>query len=264
MITRAVRFLFVFSLFSGLLFSVPSYAFSTGGCEGDCNKCHSLSYEDAMGVLRKMHSNANILSIRISPVKGLWEITVDDNGRKGVFYTDFSKKYFVAGPIIEIDNGTNKSQEEIGKLQENRKIDVSNIPLGNALVLGNRSAQNRVIVFTDPECPFCKKLHAEMKKVVSQRKDIVFYIKLFPLAMHKDAYWKAGAIACNKSLKMMDDNFAGKPIAKATCGSKDIDENIKLAGSLGITGTPTLIRADGRIHSGTLPADKLIEFIDGK
>ncbi|MBF0559144.1 MAG: DsbC family protein [Nitrospirae bacterium] len=264
MITRSISFVFVFTLFFGLVFSRPVQAFSTGGCEGDCNKCHSLTYEDAQGVIRKMNSNAKVVSIQISPVKGLWEITVDDNGKKGLFYTDFSKKFFVAGPIIELDNGNNRSQEHLDQLQENKKVDVSRIPLGNALVLGNRSAHNKVIVFTDPECPFCAKLHGEMKKVVEQRKDIVFYIKLFPLAMHKDAYWKANAIACNKSLRMMDDNFAGKPIAKTSCGAKDIDENIKLAESLGITGTPALIRSDGTVHSGTLPADKLIEFINGR
>lgn len=264
MITRSVSFVFVFTLFFGLAFSFPVRAFSTGGCEGDCNKCHSLSYEDALGVVRKMHSNAKVLNIQISPVKGLWEITVDDNGRKGIFYTDFSNKYFIAGPIIALESGPNRSKEQLDSIQDNRKVDVSKIPLDNALVLGSHSAQNKVIVFTDPECPFCAKLHIEMKKVVEQRKDIVFYIKLFPLAKHKEAYWKANAIACNKSLKMMEDNFEGKPIAKSECGTNDIDENMKLAKSLGITGTPTLILPDGRVHPGSLPADKLIELIDAR
>jgi|SRR5208283_2393574 len=261
MIKRTIPFVFVFTLLFGLAFSVPVRAFSMGGCEEDCNKCHSLSYEDALDIVSKINPNVKILGIQISPVKGLWEITVDDSGRKGLFYTDFSKKFFIAGPIIELASGANRSQEHIDKIQEDKKVDVSKIPLGNALVLGSRSAQNKVIVFTDPDCPFCAKLHAEMKKVVEQRKDIAFYIKLYPLTIHKDSFWKANAIACNKSLKMLEDNFAGNPIAKSVCVSKDIEENIKLAQSLGITGTPALIRSDGKVHSGTLSMDKIIEFV---
>ncbi|MGD0281051.1 MAG: DsbC family protein [Dissulfurispiraceae bacterium] len=258
----ALAFVLVFALTFAV--SLPGYAFSTGGCEGDCNKCHSLTYEDALGILRKMNSNAKITSIQISPVKGLWEVSIDDNGRKGFFYTDFSKKFLIAGPIVELDNATNSAPESVDKLQDNRKVDVSKIPLDNALILGDQGAKNKVIVFTDPECPFCARLHKEMKRVVAQRKDIVFLIKLFPLAAHKDSYWKANSIECKKSLKMMDDNFEGKPIQKFACAAKEIDDNLRIAQSLGITGTPTLILPDGRVHMGTLPADKLIDLINGK
>lgn len=103
-----------------------------------------------------------------------------------------------------------------------------------------------------------------MKKVLEKRKDIVFYIKLFPLKMHKDAYWKSKSIVCNKSLNMLEDNFANKPISKTDCDTKEIDNNIKLTESLGITGTPTMIMPDGSIYSGTMPADKLIALINGR
>ena len=169
-----------------------------------------------------------------------------------------------SGPIVLVDNSSNVTRESIGKTQNNRKVDVLMIPLGNAVVLGSSSAPKKVIVFTDPDCPFCSRLHREMKKVVEARKDIAFYIKLFPLAAHKDAYWKANAIECKKSLKMMEDNFEGRPINNDNCGTKEIDDNIKLAQSIGIKGTPTLILPDGTVHEGTLPADKLIELINGR
>ena len=244
--------------------AVPAHTFSESGCDGDCKKCHSITNEDVMGMLKKMNSNAKIAGIQMSPVKGLWEITLDDMGRKRIFYTDFSKKFFIAGPIVEFDNGSNRSQESLDRIQVNRKVDVSRIPLGNALVLGSHSAHKKVIVFTDPDCPFCAKLDKEMRKVVEERKDIAFYIKLFPLPAHKDSYWKAAAIECKKSLKMMENNFEGRPISNVNCGTKEIDENIKLAQSLGFLGTPTLVLPDGTVHEGTLPADKLIQFINGR
>jgi thiol:disulfide interchange protein DsbC len=103
-----------------------------------------------------------------------------------------------------------------------------------------------------------------MKKVLGKTKDIVFYIKLFPLKMHKDAYWKSKSIVCNKSLKMLEDNFENRTIPKNDCNTAEVDDNIKLADSLGITGTPTMIMPDGKIYSGTMPADKLIGLINGR
>jgi len=100
--------------------------------------------------------------------------------------------------------------------------------------------------------------------VIEKRTDIVFYVKLFPLPMHKDAYWKAKSIICSKSIEMLEANFEGKPIPRNDCDSREIDANIKLAKSLGIDGTPTLILPDGKVHAGTMLADKLIEMIDGR
>jgi len=102
-----------------------------------------------------------------------------------------------------------------------------------------------------------------MEKVLKERKDIAFYILLFPLAMHKDAYWKSKSIVCNRSLKMLEDAFAKKEIPKPECDTKEIDANMKVAQALGITGTPALVLPDGRVHTGMMPAKQLIDFING-
>jgi thiol:disulfide interchange protein DsbC len=132
--------------------SKNAYAFSANGCEGDCRKCHTLSSQDVAGMLKKMNlSHAKVLDTKLSPVKSLWEISVDDNGKKGVFYTDFSKKFIIPGPIIEVGTGSNKTAESLEKIQPKKKVDVSKIPLSEALVVGNRNAPKKVIVFTDPD-----------------------------------------------------------------------------------------------------------------
>jgi thiol:disulfide interchange protein DsbC len=102
-----------------------------------------------------------------------------------------------------------------------------------------------------------------MEKVVKEKKDVTFYILLFPLAMHKDAYWKSKSIVCNRSLKMLEDAFAKKEIPQPACDTKEIDANMKVAEALGITGTPALVLPDGRVHTGMMPAKQLIDFING-
>lgn len=259
--------LFVTCLFFifGFLGISNVFAFSENGCEGDCNKCHALNKTEVGEILKKLKvSDAKVRDIKMSPVKGLWEVSVDNQGKNGLVYVDFSKKYVVQGPIVEVATGVDKTREQYQVMQDRKKIDVSQISLKNALVLGDRKAKKRVIVFTDPDCPFCARLHEEMKKVVEKRKDIVFYIRLFPLKMHPDSYWKSKSIVCNKSLKMLEDNFAKKPIARTECDTKEVNNTLKLAEKLGITGTPTLILPNGKMRSGAMGADQIIDLVDGK
>jgi thiol:disulfide interchange protein DsbC len=251
-------------LLSTSYFLLPtSSSYASGGCGENCQKCHTLNNNEVQEILKKIkRPDAKILNIQMSPVKGLWEVAVEDKGQRGVFYVDFSKKYILGGQIIEVNVAIDRTRQKLNELNKNRRIDRSRIPLGDALLLGDKNATKKVIVFTDPDCPFCGKLHDEMKKVVTKRKDIAFYIKLFPLKIHPDAYWKSKSILCNKSLKLLEDNFEKKPIPQPNCEAKEIDENIKLGETLGISGTPTSIMPDGSVHIGFLSADKLIERID--
>lgn len=260
---------FIFSgLMTALIISFPvhsvrdSYAFS--GCEENCQKCHSLSDEEVKFVLEKMKvSDAKILKVQMSPIKGLWEVAIEEKGKRGVFYVDFSKKYIVAGgSILEVNAALNKTKERLDELNKDKRISPAGIPLKDALVLGSNTAPKKVIVFTDPECPYCAKLHQEMKKVVAQRIDIAFYLKFLPLKIHPDAYWKSRSIVCEKSLSLLDENFEKKTIPRIECNKAELDNNIKFAEKNGISGTPTMILPDGSLYQGPIEADKLIKLID--
>ena len=179
-------------------------------------------------------------------------------------YVGFSKRHVIAGPIFDVDAGLNKTQESFEKMGEPpaRYVDFSKIPLEPALVLGDKGARYKVAVFTDPDCPFCAKAHEEMKKVVAERKDIAFFLKLMPLRFHPDAYWKSQSILCRSSLQWLEDNFEKKDIPKPDCDNKqEVDANIRLAEELGVTGTPTLVLPDGLVITGVKDAKTLIELV---
>lgn len=103
-----------------------------------------------------------------------------------------------------------------------------------------------------------------MKKVIEKRKDIAFYIKMYPLPMHKDAYEKSKAIVCENSLSLLEAAFEKKELPKPKCESTVVDDNIKLAQKLGISGTPGMIFPDGVIVPGYMEAEALIKLIDKK
>jgi thiol:disulfide interchange protein DsbC len=101
-----------------------------------------------------------------------------------------------------------------------------------------------------------------MKKIIKERDDIVFFIKMYPLRSHPAAYKKSKAVVCAKSLRMLDDAFAGKTLPEPTCETTEVDDTIKLAESLGITGTPAIILPDGAIVPGYKDAEALLKLIE--
>ena len=103
-----------------------------------------------------------------------------------------------------------------------------------------------------------------MKKVVRERKDIAFYIKMAPLKIHPSAYEKAKTIVCEKNMKFLDDAFEKKALPAPKCKTSAVDENIKLTAKLGIASAPALILPDGRVVTGYRDANELKALIDKK
>jgi len=258
---------FAVIMIAGLAFFIPftTNAFSSHeGCAGNCIDCHKLEKKEAETLLKmmaekKMIPDSRVTDIKLSPAKGLWQIDVDANGKQGTIYLDFSKKY-ITGQLLPVDS--------ISKMATPAPVpttmDFSKIPVKDAMVFGPKSAKKKIAVFTDPDCPYCRNLHEEMKQVLAKRQDVAFYLFLFPLDMHKDAYKKVQAILCQKSQKLLDDAFTGKALPEPACSNEQVEKNKALAKSLNVNGTPMLVREDGNILNGFRPADQLILWIDGK
>ncbi|HBG46793.1 MAG TPA: protein-disulfide isomerase [Deltaproteobacteria bacterium] len=244
--------LILFALF--LAFNGGSALAFQGATTGKCADCHNLSKEEAAKLLKADVYKAQIKDVRLSPVKGLWEVEVTQVDKTFIIYVDFAKQHLVEGRFTEL--------AQLGESKPFKKVDLKKIPLDNAIIVGNPKAEKKVIVFDDPDCPYCSKLHEEIKKIVAKRSDIAFYIKMYPLAIHPNAYEKSKSIVCQKSAKLLDDAFAGKKLPKAECDTQEIDNNIKLAEELGISGTPGLIMPDGRLFPGYASAEVLLGVID--
>jgi thiol:disulfide interchange protein DsbC len=131
-----------------LLLCVPdtSRAFEARG--QDCSKCHTLNSTEARDLLKNFFPDVQVLEIRVSPSNGLWEIYSESGGRKGLLYLDFSKKYLLPGPLLLVKEKRNLSQERMTDLF---RIDVSQIPLEDALIMGDPGAKIRIVAFDDPD-----------------------------------------------------------------------------------------------------------------
>jgi thiol:disulfide interchange protein DsbC len=242
-----------------LLFAVPAaHPFTGDGCaSGACTDCHSLTRDEAVKILG--NTVDNVLSVAPSRVNGLWEVGVEKEGKRWPFYIDFSKEYVISGQIVHM--GTKKNLTENRILWMNR-VDVSQIPLSGAIVVGKKDAIRRIVVFDDPNCPHCAKLHQTIKDLVAKNPDVVFFVRPFPRKNDPETREKAISIVCAGTIQALEDGFAGKPLPKGNCGSNAVDESIRIAQQFNIRLTPTMIFPDGRVVPGALEADTILSLLD--
>lgn len=246
------------SAMAALLLVAPVQAFQgADGCgAGECKDCHSMNKQEAAGLLSLPENQ--VADVKFSEVPGLWVVDVSRQGRTMPVYIDFSKQYLISGSVIKLADKKDITRERAINLN---RIDVSQVPLDDAVVVGSAAAPLKIIVFDDPQCPYCQKQQEEMRKVISQRPDIAFFIKMFPLKIHPEAYNRAKTIICRKSLTLLEESLAGKPLPPPDCETDQIEKNFALAEKLGIRSTPTLIMPDGRVMPGYKQAADIIRLL---
>jgi thiol:disulfide interchange protein DsbC len=124
------------------------YSYSFSETDKERSQSPNLTVDEALTLLKELDPNVKVIAVKTSPVEGLWEVDIESGGRKVIVYVDFSKKHLVSGAIIDLKEKKNLTQE---RLSEINKVDVSQIPLDDAIVMGDKDAKYRVIVFDDPE-----------------------------------------------------------------------------------------------------------------
>ena len=241
-----------------LLFAVPAaHAFTGEGCSsGACTDCHSLTRDEAAKILGG--NVDNVLSVGTSPVGGLWEVAVEKAGQRWPLYIDFSKEHVIAGQIIQVSTKKNLTGS---RMMSMNRVDVSQISLAGSIVVGKKDAKQRIVVFDDPDCPHCAKLHETAKGIVAKNPDVAFFVRPFPRNGDRPTYETALSIVCAGTAKALENAFAGKPLPKGECGSKAVDETIRAAKRFNIRSTPTMVFPDGRVVPGALEAEMILSLL---
>ena len=136
--------------------------------------------------------------------------------------------------------------------------DVTKFPLQNAITRKTGDVKHTLYVFTDPRCPFCKKLEAELVKL----KNVRIHTFLTPLtSLHPDAKEVSARIWCSENPAKAFENFMLHGLelkTEAKCATP-LTENEKLMAELAIKGTPTLFFENGERVTGALTAKAIEE-----
>ena len=191
-----------------------------------------------------------------SPINGIYEVVV---GRK-VFYTTTDGKYLIFGNVI--DATTKKSITE-ARTDSLNKINWSDLPLDLAIKEVNGTGERKLVVFSDPDCPYCQMFE---KQVAPNLTNTTIYTFLFPLPMHPRAKPDSHAIWCSKDRTSVGVEWMRNKTALPTdvkCDTSDLDKIYKIGTDIvQVEGTPTIILENGQILSGMVPADQLISQMD--
>ncbi|MBF0320964.1 MAG: DsbC family protein [Nitrospirae bacterium] len=193
-------------------------------------------------------------SVKESPIKGLYEIIKGNE----VVYFDPETGYLIFGEII---SAKEKKSLTADRKRQIRETKIKNIQLDKAIKIGN--GKKTVIEFTDPDCPFCRKVST----FLDARNDITRYVFLFPIAqLHPKAAEKAKFILCAEDKKKaLEDVMSGKYDSEpmAPCTDPKAEEMLKaqraVGDSVGVTGTPLLVVEGQFVDGANMPViEKLL------
>lgn len=190
---------------------------------------------------------SKIQSVMKTPYGGLYEVYMDNR----LHYTDEKVSFVMIGELIDTRTFQNVTEQRMRKLTALNLKDLP--PLTSAIKRVKGDGKRTLMVFSDPMCPYCKRLEQELAKL----NNVSIYLWPYPLEQKFPGTTElAKSIWCSPDrVKAWDEwMLQGKrPSSPSNCANPvaDID---KAGARLGITVTPTLIFVDGAPINGMLPA----------
>lgn len=235
--------------------------------------------------VRQAMPSTRIDAIAPSPIPGLVEVVAGRN----ILYADISGRWLVVGHLYDLTTARDVTAERKTQLA---RLDWKALPFEAAVHYGEGPL--RLAVFSDPDCPWCRKLHQALR----QAEGIEVWEIMFPVpALHPEARDKAVAILCDarpadalmrvgsmdgpgrathaardgggrqRREQIVEDAKADMdgtakdsepPAADCTKRARDrVDQAMAFGRAHGVQGTPTLVAPDGRVHNGYLPIEQL-------
>ena len=182
--------------------------------------------------------------VQSTPMPGLYEVRIGTD----VFYTDAKGNYLIQGELIDTKARRNLTEDRIAKLSA---VDFSALPLADAFTVVHGTGARKLAVFEDPNCGYCKRFERDLQKV----QDVTIYTFLYPI-LSPDSAEKSRNIWCAKDRTAAWEDYMVRDRipAAATCDTSALQRNLAFGKKYKITGTPTLIFADGSRVPGAIPA----------
>jgi thiol:disulfide interchange protein DsbC len=172
-----------------------------------------------------------------------------------IVYTDLEGNFLIQGNLIDTKARRNLTEERVEKLTS---VDFDALPFKDAFTIVRGNGKRKVAVFEDPNCGYCKRFERDMQKI----DNVTFYMFLYPI-LGADSTTKSQNIWCSKdkSKAWLDWMVRDAAPASASCDVSALQRNVEFGRKYRITGTPTLIFADGSRVPGAIPAAQVEKFL---
>ena len=220
----------------------------------------SVAWADEAAVRRmvqqKMSAGGQIESVQKAPWGDMYEVVVRAADGLRFYYVDGEAKVIIMGEAFDARTGRNLTEERQRKLTA---IKWESLPWQGAITSKRGTGRRKLAIFSEPNCPYCKRFEADLAKL----DDITVHI--FPYAVIKtESVRQAKAVWCSKDrVKAWNDLMFLRiePAAAPDCDTT-VEKLIELGRRLGANSTPTWFLETGERRSGAMPLDQLRALLD--
>lgn len=192
-----------------------------------------------------------ISAVEQAGLPGFYQVVAD--GR--VIYVSTDGRYLIEGDVYDLKTGTSISEARTAMMV---KAALDAVPASKRVIFAPADPKYRVVVFTDPDCPFCRKLHAHIQDFL--KAGIAVEYLAFPRSgLYTPSYDKAVSVWCAKDPReALTRAMAGYDIPARTCDNP-VAEEYTLGARIDLPGTPTVFSPDGHILGGYMTPDELLK-----
>ena len=217
----------------------------------------SPSAETVMSNLKQRYPKTTFKSVSETQLPGIYEVIMGKN----IAYVEADGRYFIFGHLFDMVTQKDLTEEKLPETAQAdgaEKVDVSKLPLQDAIKNVKGKGERVMYVFSDPDCPYCKQMENNLASV----DNVTIYTFMFPIdALHPQAKAKAVGVWCaSDKIKAWEDLTRKSIVPEGSCDNP-VDRNVALAESLSIRGTPTIILADGTLIPGAVQAARLNQLL---
>jgi len=187
-----------------------------------------------------------IVDIRPSPLAGMYEVFTGNS----IAYVDASGDFLMVGQLLDTRTRQDLSAES---MEARTATDFGKLPLDKAIRIVKGDGSRQLVVFSDPDCPYCEQLEKALAPVTN----VTIHVLLLPIeSLHPDAAARSQRLWCaeDPAAAWNDWMLRRKDPVERSCDNVPVKDIQKLAVDLKITSTPTLVFGNGRKISGAIPA----------
>lgn len=204
--------------------------------------------------IRSIAPDAKSIAISETPIEGVLMVQISGE----VVYLTQDGKFLIQGRVVNMD--TREDLTESAKSEVRREL-IAGIDTSKQITFSPEDPDYELTVFTDIDCGYCRKLHAQMDGY--NEAGISIRYMAFPRAgIGSRSYEKAVSVWCAADQQdAMTQAKMGSDPDLEQCDNP-IAEQYQLGMALGVTGTPAILTADGTLIPGYVPPEQLRERLD--
>jgi thiol:disulfide interchange protein DsbC len=190
--------------------------------------------------------------LRPTPVPGIYELTRGTD----VAYVTADGKYAFSGDLYELSSNSDLTEQHRRELRLKR---IAAFPESEMLIFGPQSPKYTVTVFTDVDCPYCRKLHSQIAEY--NRLGVRVRYLLYPRNGPNTTSWtKAEQVWCSANRNdALTHAKLGEELKAKPCADNPVARSYALGRDFALQGTPAIIMPDGELLPGYVPPDVLVK-----